>query len=151
MIFYRDNLRVLRPFVVSFLYILLWYVFRFFAYLPIGRDAVGCELVFEPDTLTLIIEQILSFSSFGVVFLFFVLILILNGKPSKEFLHLLIPLVCYAGFFIALYLFFGCYYITLKQGTVFFRNLLTYYPSVLMLILICTSQWLKDTQNKAHK
>lgn len=143
MIFYKDNLRLLKPFVVSFLYILAWYVFRFYVDLPIGRDAVGCVLTFEPDALLLVIKQVLSLSSFGVVFLFFPLSLILNGKPSKEFLHLLIPLVCYAGFFIALYMFLACYYNTLKQGTVFFRNMLTYYPSVIMLMLICVSGWFK--------
>lgn len=125
------RLRTARSFLVPFLLMLPWYVFKMFHGLGIG--AASFELTFQPSNLITVIGEVASIKNFNIVFLFFPFLALAAGRPSRTFLHLVAPLVCYALFFLLLYTCTVYYDRFFRNGTVFFRNMLTIYPTVLFL------------------
>jgi hypothetical protein len=94
------------------------------------------EFTFHPEIIKPVVLQVLSLANFNLFFIFPMVLVIIGGKPSREILHLFAATACYALFFIMLYVFTTFYYLHYSQGTVFNRNLLTYYPVVALLTVL---------------
>jgi hypothetical protein len=135
-----------------------WYIFKFSHALGLGADVIKLEFTFHPEIILSAIQQLYSLGSFNVIIVFFPLLLLLSGKPSQEFLHVFLAAASYAVFFAAVYICTTFYYFNFSVGTVFFRNILTYYPVIgLLTILLLKSIFLsiKPTETRtagsAHK
>ncbi len=134
---YKNVLLVLLPFI----YIVPWLIFKFTHNLGLGADVAqeGLRIVFHPEVIIGVIESVISLENFNLIFVFFPLLFVINGKPDREFLHLLFVIVFYGMFFIAVYAFSSFYAENFyKKETFIYRNMLTYYPvlSLLNILLI---------------
>ena len=129
------------PLFASLLLAVPWFVFKFTHKLGFGADYVTVELTFRPEMVWQVILLIASLANFNVFFLFIPLLVILAGRPKKEFILLGMPVLCYASFFIMVYTLTEFFSGKLMFEAAVFRNMLTYYPSVCFLtfLLIKTS------------
>ncbi len=113
-----------------------WYVFKLSHHLGLGADTIHLQFAFHPEIIGPAVIQVLSLANFNLFFVFLPILVIASGRPTREFLHLCTPVVCYALFFLMLYLFTTDYYDHFNRGTVFSRNLLTYYPAIALLAVL---------------
>ena len=130
--------RPLRSFflmMIPFAYIIPWFVFKFKHELGFGADYVTLNLTFRPDMIWRIFLLFASFRNFNVFFVLFPVLLILAGRPTREFLHLFLPVVCYALFFVMLYSMTKFFSGELMFYTAVHRNTLTYYPAACLLMV----------------
>jgi hypothetical protein len=130
-----SNKTILKA-ALMFIYILPWYIFKFTNKLSLGAEVIDWRFVFQPDAITGIFMNILTLQNFNLVFIAFPILLILCPKIKKETILLLLPVAMYGLFFFCLYVFTSFYYEHFLSGTVFFRNLLTYYPSVFFINIL---------------
>ncbi len=121
---------------VPLLLIAPWYFFKFSRALGLGANHIKLEFTFHPEILVPALQQLYSLENFNVIIIFFPLLLLLGGKPSQEFVHIFLVVISYAAFFVALYMFTTFYYYHFSQGTVFFRNILTFYPVIGLLTIL---------------
>jgi len=119
--------------LVPFAVIVPWYAFKFSHTFGLGADVVSQKFVFHPEIVGNVLANLLSLDSFNVLILFLPLLLLAAGRPDRPFLHAAFPVVCYLLFFTFVYAFTAFYYQHFSTGTVFFRNLLTAYPSLCLL------------------
>jgi hypothetical protein len=84
--------------------------------------------------------SLVSLDNFNVIIFFFPLFLIAHGKLTKESLYLLFPVVCYMTFFLMLYM-LTPYSTWFLLGTVSYRNTLTYYPTLCLLIVLLLKKY----------
>ncbi len=113
-----------------------WYVFKFSHGLRLGADSIPLELTFHPEIIAPAIQDIMSLDNFNVIIVFLLILMLFSGKPTREFMYLFFPIVCYASFFFMLYAFTTFYYHHFSEGTVFYRNILTYYPGLFWLLAL---------------
>jgi len=113
-----------------------WYFFKFSHALGLGANHIKLEFTFHPEIILPALQQLYSLENFNVIIVFFPLLLLLGGKPSQEFLHIVLVVASYVVFFVALYMFTTFYYEHFSRGTVFFRNILTYYPVIVLLTIL---------------
>ena len=132
--------------LVPFLSVIPWYVFKL--YYGIGWKEMAkwqtentfyywikpSVLTFQTDMLGSYLYYLVSLENYNVIFFFFPILLLAHGKISKEFLHLLFPVVCYMLFFLMLYMIFTGFYTTYSMCLA--RNMLTYYPTVCLLTVV---------------
>ena len=118
------------------LFVAPWYIFKIVHHLGIGADSTRLIFSFHPEVIVPAIQQMASLENFNVFLVFFPLFLLAAGKPDRELLHILFALACYVLFFIMLYCFTNDYYDHFFRGTVFFRNILTYYPLIALLTAV---------------
>ncbi len=130
--------------MVPFAFVAPWFLFKAFYGLSLTQDAHQITPVWHPGVLSIVMEQFLGFQNFGILFAGLAVLLLLNGRPSRELLHALFPLTFYICFFILLYYLIDYYYSTLLIGTVFFRNALTYYPAASLVAVMAV----RDLQRK---
>jgi len=121
--------------MIPFAYIIPWFVFKFKHELGFGADYVTLNLTFRPDMIWRIFLLFASFRNFNVFFVLFPVLLILAGRPTREFLHLFLPVVCYALFFVMLYSMTKFFSGELMFYTAVHRNTLTYYPAACLLMV----------------
>jgi hypothetical protein len=121
------------PLVAGLLLAVPWFVFKFAHKLGFGADYVTMEFTFRPDMVWKVILLFGSLMNFNVFFLFIPLLTILAGRPTKEFIFLGMPVLCYASFFILVYTLTVFFSGNLMFETAVFRNTLTYYPSICFL------------------
>jgi hypothetical protein len=127
-----------------------WYVFKFSHALGLGANHIKLEFTFHPEILLPALQQLCSLENFNVIIVFFPLLLLLGGKPSKEFLHIIIVVAAYEAFFLSLYIFTTFYFDHFSKGTVFFRNILTFYPVIgILTILLLKNIFLSVKQTEA--
>lgn len=119
--------------LIPVIYILPWYIFKISNSLTIGAEFIKFDLTFHPDVLPEIIFHLLTFQNFNTVFIAFPLLLFLSGISDRKLLHILGPIIFYTCFFVSIYMFTSFYYEQFIQGTVFFRNMLTLYPAIMLL------------------
>jgi hypothetical protein len=93
------------------------------------------HLTFHPEIIAGYLFGLVSLENFNVIILFLPIFLIANGKPTKESLHLLLPIACYMLFFLMIYI-FTAYYAWFLYGAAFYRNVLTCYPTICLLIVL---------------
>ncbi len=118
-----------------------WYAFKFSHALGLGAEFIKLELVFHPEIIGSVIMKVFSLQNFNLFFALLPILVVLGGKPSNEILHLFVVVVCYEMFFIMLYMFTSFYNYHFTLGTVFYRNLLTFYPvAVLLTVLLIAKQ-----------
>lgn len=153
--------------LIPFLGIIPWYVFV--NYYGLGFTALhewGYELMtsifgddprristyltFHPEILTGYIYWFVTLNNFNVVLIFFPILLIAHGKPTKELGHLLFPLICFMLSYVFLYIFTG-FFAWFKWGVIFFRNALTFYPSMFFLIVILIKKYLKTREINTYE
>ncbi len=113
-----------------------WFLFKVVNHIGVGAGGIKFSLTFQPVVLGQMVTQLLSFNNFFLVPLFCVILLFLPGWPSRETLHLAAPIACFIAFFASLYCLTTYYYEFFSNGTVFFRNVLTWYPSLCLLIIL---------------
>jgi hypothetical protein len=128
--------QIVRSVVGPLLLVAPWYLFKFSHALGLGVNNIRWEFTFHPEIIKPVVLQVLSLANFNLFFIFPMVLVIIGGKPSREILHLFAATACYALFFIMLYVFTTFYYLHYSQGTVFNRNLLTYYPVVALLTVL---------------
>lgn len=129
----RERLRTVLLLGLPLLFIAPWYLFKFSHGFWFGADNAKLEFTFHPEIIVTAVKNVLSLDNFNTVPVLFPFLLIAAGKPDRAFLHLLAPLVCYVLFFHLLYVFTAYYYHYFSHGTVFFRNILTFYASLVLL------------------
>ncbi len=139
----KDFISLLIPLT----YTIPWYVFKISNNLTLGAESISFDIVFHPEVIMGIIWQFLSLSNFNVIFIFFPLLLIIS-RPQMNFLYLLFPILCYVGFFVAVYALTTYYYEHFNRGTVFFRNVLTYYPTVVLLSSLLIKNLIEHSRMK---
>jgi hypothetical protein len=121
------------PFLASLLLAVPWFVFKFSQHLGFGADYVTVNFTFRPEMAWKVISLLASFRDFNVFFLFIPILIILAGRPTREFTLLATPVLCYAMFFILVYMLTEFFSGSLMFNTAIFRNVLTYYPSICFL------------------
>ncbi len=138
----REKNAVLLKILLPLIYILPWYAFKITHSLGIGAESAQSDYTFvaHPETIIMIIRHITSMDNFGIFLVAFPVFMIAAGRPRKEFLYLFLPLVCYALFFTLLYTFTSYYFGFFSNGTVFWRNVLTGYPSLCLLTALLMKQ-----------
>jgi len=129
----RDRRKTILLLGLPLLFVAPWYVFKFTHGFGFGADSAKLEFTFHPEILVQAFMNVLSLDNFAVVPVLFPALLVAAGKPDRTFLHLLAPLACYILFFHLLYAFTPYYYHYFSNGTVFYRNILTYYASLIFL------------------
>lgn len=140
----HKNFKGLLVFLIPLIYILPWYLFKFLNSLNIGAESIHFHLVFHPEVIKEIFSLLISLQNFNVIFIAFPLFLLLSGKLEKSFIYLLVPIIFYFTFFVSLYMFTSFYYEQFMVGTVFFRNMLTLYPSLTLLCYILAKNYLSS-------
>ncbi len=125
-----------------------WFLFKLYYKIGIGAG-IKVVLTFHPEVIGTVLTELLALNNFFVVPLFFVVFAIAAGRPTREFVHLFVPLACFEGFFIALYCLTTFYYEFFSNGTVFFRNVLTWYPSLCLLVIVLLKRLLPDDWRSA--
>ncbi len=127
--------------VAPLVYVAPWYTFKFSHFSGLGANSVHLRFTFHPEIILRVISDTLSLRSFNIFFVFLPVFALTSGRWSKQFFHLLFPTALFALFFLALYVCTTDYYAFFNVGTVFDRNLLTYYPivTVLTVLLLKTS------------
>jgi hypothetical protein len=133
--------RILVPFVL----VAPWLLFKFIHSLSLTQDAHQISPAWQPGVLPFVLRQFLSFENFGILFPMLVLLLVVNGRPSRELLHALFPVAFYAAFFVLIYSLVEYYHRTLLLGTIFFRNTMTYYPAACLVTAIVIGELLRKT------
>ncbi|HUL00134.1 MAG TPA: hypothetical protein VLX29_04685 [Nitrospirota bacterium] len=128
--------RTLTYMFAPLLLIAPWYAFKFYHALGLGAEFIKVELVFHPEIIGSVTAQILFLPNFNLFFTLFPILFVLGGKPNNEFFHLFVIVACYALFFIMLYMFTSFYNAHFTNDDVFCRNLLTYYPVVVLLTVL---------------
>lgn len=123
----------LASFLVPFALIVPWFAFKFSHTFGLGAEGVNRGFTFHPEVYLSVAANLLSLDSFNVLFVFFPLLLIAAGRPDGTFLHLVFPVVGFLAFFTLLYALTVYYFEFFNNGTVFYRNMLTIYPSVCLL------------------
>jgi hypothetical protein len=139
--------------LIPFLAMVPWYIFVHYYGLGFEelQDSVGepafialfgdCPnryskfLTFHPEILTGYFYWLGTLNNFNVILFFFPLLLIAHKKLTKESIFLLFPIVCYILSFIFLYIFTG-FFAFFLWGVIFFRNILTFYPSICLFIVL---------------
>jgi len=133
----RDQGPLPRKSAVSLLAGLLlavpWFVFKFSHHLGFGADYVVTEFTWRPEMAWKVFLLLTSFQNFNVFFLFLPILMMVAGRPPKEFLYLATPVLGYAMFFILVYTLTTFFSENLMFSTAVFRNSLTYYPSICLL------------------
>ncbi len=128
--------RALASLLAPLLLAVPWYAFKFSHTLGLGAEFIKLELVFHPEIMESVIAQVFSLQNFNLFFALLPFLIILGWNPGKEFLHLFIVVACYESFFVMLYMFTSFYNYHFSSGTVFNRNLLTFYPVVVFLTVL---------------
>ena len=121
--------------------ILPWLAFKYSHGFVVGADNVRPTPGFHPEMIGYIINSFAVLDNFNVFFLFFPALLLVAGKPTREFLHLIFVVAGYMLFFFALYS-LTSYATYMMEGTIFYRNVLTYYPSVCLLMIMAMGKTL---------
>ena len=133
--------RMLAP----LLFAVPWFLFKFTYALSLTQDAHRMQPVWHPGVLEFVVKAILSFQNYGIVLAALPVLLLLNGRPSRELLHVLFPVAFFVSFFILLYYLIEYYYSTLFMGTIFFRNMMTWYPSAVAVLVLVLGSLLQKT------
>jgi len=143
---------------IPFLAIVPWYIFVYYyglgfetyyhdyAY-PLmtsifGEDSnrISKYLSFHPEILTGYFYWFFSLNNFNVIIFFSPLLLLAYGKLTKESLYLLFPIICYMLSYIFIYM-FTIFFSWFLWGVIFFRNTLTFYPSICLLIVLLLKKY----------
>jgi hypothetical protein len=130
----------LASFLVPFSIVIPWYAFKFSHTFGLGADVVSQRLAFHPEIYGAVLADLLSLDSLNVLILFLPLLLLAAGRPERRFLHAALPVAGYLLFFTFVYAFTAFYYQHFSTGTVFFRNMLTVYPSACLLDALLVKQ-----------
>jgi hypothetical protein len=131
-----DGRRTIASLLIPLLLIAPWYSFKLLHGLGLGVGSTHLEFTFHPEILGAAARALLNLESFNVIIIFLPILLVIAGKPNREFLHLISPVIFYANFFFMLYIFTTYYYNYFMNSVVFYRNILTYYPSLILLIVL---------------
>ncbi len=133
---YKKLIPMLSPLIL----IIPWFIYKFSGGYIIGLSNTeynySLDFIFFFKMITKTIYRIVLLDNFNIIFLFFPILIVVSGRPSREFLYLLFPLLCYALFFICLYSFVPFYHEHLTAITSCYRNMLTYYPATFFLTTI---------------
>lgn len=139
--FAPDLVRLVAPLA----FVAPWFLFKLGHSLSLTQDAHTLQPVWHPGVLSFVVGQLLRFENFGILIPALVVLLVLNGRPSRELLHLLAPVAFHAGFLIILYYLIEYYHSTLLMGTIFFRNTMTYYPAAALVLALVLKELLAKT------
>jgi len=143
--------------LIPFLAIIPWYIFVY--YYGLGFDAlqdygysvmtsifgedpnrINKYLTFHPEILTGYFYWLATLNNFNVIIFFTPLLLIAHGKLTKESLLLLFPIACYMLSFVFLYM-FTMFFSWFLWGVIFFRNTLSFYPTICLLIALLLKKY----------
>ncbi len=128
-----DNRRIVISLLIPFLLIIPWYAFKFSHGLGLGADSSHREFTFHPEVIIVAARILRNLENFNVVIIFLPFLFVLAGKPDRVFWHLITPVASYAVFFFMVYMFDSFYYFHFMNSSIFSRNILTYYPSLVLL------------------
>lgn len=129
--FLKNLLRLFTP----LLFAIPWLMFKSHYSLSLIHDHVKFETFFQPGVFIQTLKNFFSLANFNVVIIVLPVFIVLS-RPSREFIHVLLPLSLYALSFVVLYAAIPGYYAVFLQDTVFYRNVLTYYPSIIFLTIL---------------
>jgi 4-amino-4-deoxy-L-arabinose transferase-like glycosyltransferase len=143
--------------LIPFLGIVPWYIFVYHYGLEVeaaqeygyslmtsifGEDPnrINKYLTFHPEILTGYFYWFATLNNFNVILFFSPLLLIAHGKLTKESLYLLFPIACYMLSYIFLYM-FTIFFSWFLWGVIFFRNILTFYPTICLFIVLLLKKY----------
>ncbi len=123
-----------------------WFLVKKLYSLSVIHDgAAFTASTYFPDTIGHVIGNFLSLENFNIMIVAFPVLLVLAGKPGRQFLHLLFPVAVYAALYVIVYATQPYFHSVLLMGTVFSRNVLTYYPSICLLTILLLTQLMQQT------
>jgi hypothetical protein len=148
--------------LIPFLGIMPWHIFvyyyglGFFALhewgyktmMPFFGDdpnRINTYLTFHPEILLGYMYWFFTLNNFNVILFFSPILLIAHGKLTKESKHLLFPLILFMLSYIFLYI-FTAFFVFFKWGVIFFRNALTFYPTICLAIIILLKRYFQERQ-----
>lgn len=129
--------------------VLPWFLFKFAYSLSLTQDSHTLSPVFHPGVFDYIAGQLATLQNFNILLVALPVLLAVNGRPTKELLHAVFPVAFFALFFIVLYMLIEYYYSTLLMGTVFYRNVLTWYPSLTLVTVLVLRELTMKTESPA--
>lgn len=113
-----------------------WYLFKLRCAPTMGTVSDFTALIFRPGNLVKASALLFNVGNFSVVFLFLPVLGLLHGRRDRAAPYAGLVLAGYIAAFFALYVFVPDYDTHFNLGTVFFRNLLTAYPSACLLAAV---------------
>lgn len=142
---YPGILAVLKV-IAPYLLIVPWFVFRYIHSLGNGADELYPTLVFRPMIFFEFLTHIAGLQNFNVVLIFVPIVLLACGKPDREIILMLFPIVFYSVFFLLLYIVVAYYSDCQRLYVAIFRNILTYFPAVCLLLALLIKKMLADPE-----
>jgi 4-amino-4-deoxy-L-arabinose transferase-like glycosyltransferase len=125
--------------------VLPWFLFKFAHSLSLTQDRHALEPAYQAGVADYIFGQLLTLQNFNIILVALPVLLVINGRPSKMLLHALFPPAFFTLFFVVLYMLIEYYHSTLLMGTIFYRNVLTYYPSLALVTAMVLGELLAKT------
>ncbi len=130
--FAKSLVRLLFPLAA----VLPWFLFKFAYSLSLTQDSHTLAPAYHPGVIDYIAGQLFTLQNFNILLVALPVLLAVNGRPTKELLHAIFPVAFFTLFFIVLYMLIDYYYSTLLMGTIFYRNVLTWYPSLALVTVM---------------
>jgi hypothetical protein len=122
-----------------------WMVFKQVKALSLIHDDQKFALLYQPQVVSQFLKEVLTLQNFNVFLILLPLLIVVKVRLSKEILHLLVPVVCYAAFFVIVFSFIPGYYQWAFNSVQFYRNTLTFYPAIALLTTLLLSALLKES------
>lgn len=101
---------------------------------------------FYPQSLEILWAEFLSLRNYGFIGFLYVACVSVGFRYFKKNADLVLPFITYVLFFLTLYFVSESTNTFLNQGTILFRNILTFYPVLFVLALISLSEHQKPNQ-----
>jgi 4-amino-4-deoxy-L-arabinose transferase-like glycosyltransferase len=129
----RERRRRAASLLLPLLAILPWCLFKL-RYAPtLGVVSDFSALVFHPEDIVKAASLLLGVDNFGIVFPVLPLLALLVSGRDRGIRYAEAVIACYVLCFFALYAFVPDYHRHFNMGTIFYRNMLTAYPSACLL------------------
>lgn len=135
--------------IVPFALILPWLVFKQVNALSLIHDDQKFVLQYQPAVVSQFLQEVLTLQSFNVFLILLPLLIVVKVRLSREIAHLLVPVACYAAFFVVVFSFIPGYYQWAFNSVQFYRNTLTFYPAIGLLTTLLLSALLMESNHTA--
>jgi hypothetical protein len=126
-----------------------WFVFKQVNALSLIHDNHKFSLLYQPRVFSQFLTEVLTLQNFNIFLVLLPLLIVAKVRLSREILHLLVPVACYAAFFVAAFSFIPGYYQFAFNSVNFYRNTLTFYPTISLLTTLLLSALLQESNHVA--
>ena len=97
------------------------------------------------EVLPRVASELLSLQNFNILIVALPVLLLVNGRPSRELAHAAAVVLAAALFYVAIYIVITHYFEVLMIGTVFYRNVLIWYPALCFTLILVLQELIGRT------